>query len=73
MAKAQKDILNRLADVGEEAISRVAGSQTTSRLMESVGGLRERMDDLPLLMKIGLRSKNLHCSTCCNNLASAQI
>jgi DNA repair ATPase RecN len=45
MAK-QKDLLNRLADVGEEAITRVAGSQTTSRFMDSVTGLRERMDDL---------------------------
>lgn len=42
----KKDILTRLSDAGEEAISRVAGSQTTSRLMESVGGLRERLDDV---------------------------
>jgi uncharacterized protein YoxC len=42
----QKDLLTRLSDVGEEAISRVAGSQTTTRLMESVGGMRERLDDL---------------------------
>lgn len=47
MAKArQKDILNRLADAGEEAFSRVAGSQTTSRLVEGMTGLRERMDDV---------------------------
>jgi hypothetical protein len=46
MAKAQKDILNRLADAGEEAFARVAGSQTTARVVESVTGLRERMDDL---------------------------
>ena len=42
----QKDLLNRLADVGEEAITRVTGSQTTARVMESVTGLRERIDDL---------------------------
>lgn len=42
----QKDILNRLADAGEEAFSRVAGSQTTSRVFESVAGLRERMDEV---------------------------
>lgn len=45
MAK-QKDLLNRLADVGEEAFTRVAGSQTTSRLVDSITGLRERMDEL---------------------------
>jgi uncharacterized protein YoxC len=42
----QRDLLTRLSDAGEEAISRVAGSQTTSRLMDSVGGLRERIDDV---------------------------
>jgi uncharacterized protein YoxC len=44
--KQQKDLLSRLSDVGEEAISRVAGSQTTTRLIESVGGMRERLDDV---------------------------
>ncbi len=42
----QKDLLSRLSGAGEEAISRVAGSQTTTRLMESVGGMRERLDDV---------------------------
>ncbi len=42
----QKDILTRLADVGEEAFTRVAGSQTTARVLESVAGLRERIDDV---------------------------
>jgi uncharacterized protein YoxC len=42
----QKDLLSRLSGVGEEAISRVAGSQTTSRLIETVGGMRERLDDV---------------------------
>jgi len=47
MAKTrQKDILNKLADVGEEAISRVAGSQKAARVLESVTGLRERTDEL---------------------------
>ena len=46
MATKQKDILNRLADAGEEAFSRFAGSQTTARVVETVGGLRERMDEL---------------------------
>jgi hypothetical protein len=42
----QKDILTKLADAGEGAISRVAGSQTTTRLIETMGGMRVRMDDL---------------------------
>jgi uncharacterized small protein (DUF1192 family) len=42
----QKDLLGRLGDAGEEAISRVAGSQTASRLLESVGGARERLDEM---------------------------
>jgi uncharacterized membrane protein len=43
---AKQDILSKLADKGEEAFSRVAGSQTTARVVESVTGLRERMDDV---------------------------
>ena len=46
MAKTKQDILNRLADAGEEAFSRVAGSQTTTRLVEGMTGLRERMDEV---------------------------
>lgn len=44
--RSQKDLLSRLSDVGEEALSRVASSQTTSRVLESVGGMRERLDDV---------------------------
>jgi hypothetical protein len=44
--RGQKDLLTRLSDVGEEALSRVAGSQATSRVLESVGGMRERLDDV---------------------------
>src|SRR4029453_8198806 len=42
----QKDLLTRLSDAGEEAISRVASSPTTSRLFESIGSIREGVDDL---------------------------
>lgn len=42
----QKDLLTRLSDAGEEALSRVAGSQTTARVVETLGGMRERVDDL---------------------------
>ena len=46
MAKTRQDILTRLADAGEEAFSRVAGSQTTARVLEAMTGMRERIDDL---------------------------
>ena len=46
MADQKQDILSRLADKGEGALTRVAGSQTTARVVESVTGLRERMDDV---------------------------
>jgi uncharacterized protein (DUF342 family) len=42
----QKDIFGKLADAGEEALSRVAGSQATARVVETVNGMRERVDDL---------------------------
>jgi uncharacterized protein YoxC len=45
-SKQQKDLLTRLSDVGEEALSRVASATTTSRVMETVGGMRERLDDV---------------------------
>lgn len=45
-SKQQKDLLTRLSDVGEEALSRVASSSTTSRVLETVGGMRERLDDV---------------------------
>jgi hypothetical protein len=44
--RKQKDLLTRLSDVGEEALSRVAGSPTTSRVLDTVGGMRERLDDM---------------------------
>jgi uncharacterized protein YoxC len=44
--KQEKNLLKRLSDVGEEALSRVASSSTTSRVMETVGGMRERLDDV---------------------------
>jgi uncharacterized protein YoxC len=42
----QKDLLTRLSDAGEEALSRVAGSSATTRLLETVGGMRDRLDDV---------------------------
>jgi DNA repair exonuclease SbcCD ATPase subunit len=46
MAKTRQDILTRLADAGEEAFSRVAGSQTTARVLEAMTGMRERIEEL---------------------------
>ena len=46
MAKEKQDILSKLADRGEGALSRVASSQTTALVVGSVTGLRERMDDV---------------------------
>lgn len=43
---AKQDIISKLADKGEEAFSRVAGSQTTARVVDSVTGMRERMDEV---------------------------
>jgi uncharacterized protein YoxC len=42
----QKDLLTRLGDAGEEALTRVAGSQTTARVVDTLGGMRERLDDV---------------------------
>jgi phage shock protein A len=42
----QKDLLTRLSDAGEEALSRVAGAPATARVIETVGGMRERLDDV---------------------------
>ena len=42
----QKDLLTRLSDAGEEAISRVTSSPATTKLFYSVGSMRERIEDL---------------------------
>ena len=44
--RKQKDLLTRLSDAGEEALSRVAASPATARVIESVGGMRERLDEM---------------------------
>jgi hypothetical protein len=42
----QREILGKLADAGEGALSRVTGSQATARVLETVNGMRDRIDDL---------------------------
>lgn len=41
-----KDLLTRLADAGEEAISKLADSPGADRLIGAVTGLRDRVDEL---------------------------
>ena len=43
---ARRDLLNRLADVGEEAITRLAEAPRRGRTFGAAGSLRERMDEL---------------------------
>jgi hypothetical protein len=42
---SQKNLVNRLADVGEEAIQRLGGAPGGERLVGVVNNLRERMDE----------------------------
>ena len=42
----QRDLMTRLSDAGEDAISKLTSSQSAARLVESVGGLRERIEDV---------------------------
>ena len=43
---ARRDLLNRLADVGEEAITRLADAPRGSRVFGAAGSLRDRIDEL---------------------------
>jgi hypothetical protein len=42
---SQKNFVNRLADVGEEAIQRLGGAPGGERLVGAVNNLRDRMDE----------------------------
>ena len=41
-----KDLLGRIADVGEEAISRIADAPGADRLAGAMNAMRDRMDDM---------------------------
>lgn len=41
-----KNLVNRLADVGEEAIQRIGGAPGADRLVGAVNTLRDRMDEV---------------------------
>ena len=47
MASAkQKNIVERLADIGEEAIQRIGSAPGGDRLLAAMAGTRDRLDDL---------------------------
>ena len=43
---ARRDLLTRLADAGEEAISKLGETPGADRFMGAIGGMRDRMDEL---------------------------
>jgi hypothetical protein len=47
----QRDLLTRLSDAGEDALSRLAGSGATAKVVEGVGGMRERLDEVQKKMR----------------------
>ena len=42
----QKNIVERLADAGEEAIQRIGSAPGGDRILGALGSMRERVDDL---------------------------
>jgi hypothetical protein len=44
--RRQRNIVERLADVGEEAIQRFGGAPGADRLVGALGSVRDRVDDL---------------------------
>jgi hypothetical protein len=42
----QKNIVERLADAGEEALQRIGGAPGADRVLGTLGSLRERVDEL---------------------------
>jgi hypothetical protein len=46
MAQRAPDLISRLADRGEEALQRVAGAPGAQRLIDTLNGVRDRVDEL---------------------------
>ena len=42
----QRNIVDRLADVGEDAIQRLGGAPGADRILGTVNGMRARMDEM---------------------------
>src|SRR2546421_3397517 len=47
----QKNIVERLADAGEEAIQRIGSAPGADRILGAVGSLRDRVDDMQKKMR----------------------
>jgi TolA-binding protein len=45
-ARAQKDILSRLADAGEEAIQKLSDAPGADRFMNAASTMRDRLDEM---------------------------
>jgi hypothetical protein len=46
MAERRQDLLGRLADLSEEAVQRLAEAPGADRVLQTLKGLAERVDDL---------------------------
>ncbi len=46
MPESKQSIVDRLADLGEEAIQRIGNAPGGDRVLAAMAGTRERMDDL---------------------------
>lgn len=46
MAESRQSIVDRLADLGEEAIQRIGNAPGGDRVLAAMAGTRERIDDL---------------------------
>jgi hypothetical protein len=46
-----KGLIEKLADAGEEALSRVADAPVVGRVVESASGVKERLDELTLKVR----------------------
>lgn len=46
MAQSTPDIVSKLADRGEEALQKIAGSPAAQKLLDALNGVKVRLDDL---------------------------
>lgn len=58
----QRNIVERLADVGEEAIQRIGQAPGADRVLGALGSMRERVDDLQKRVR-GLENLEKRLST----------
>jgi hypothetical protein len=48
----QRNIVERLADAGEDAIQRIGSAPGADRIVGAVGALRDRVDDMQKKMRV---------------------